>query len=388
MKIGVASNWGVGNFLFGMSLALSDICKNKRKNELFLLEAKKCGFDHKRNKKREISDELFSIFEPQIDLKVIYDESILKNGMIYRGFNFKHNLTHCQTYIQNVLKFSSRANQMCEQFLSSIDFKNSNSKDFISINIRGGDFKNYYNNNDERLDISYYDNIIQRLPDRLPIVVSVVPQEDTNEYKNKFKKYSHRIYFTNDYMQYPLCMPVTAKSAYCCISNSTFHWWGGFLNKNGKIYYPDPWFKKFKQEMWFPSFWIPVLRNHSDINSEKVNKISINKVKKKILSFPTQIDNSKKIVEITKSEKILKLVNKVNNKRSIIMKINQDGIALIDEQPEMICRNSGKDRIILFNKKTKHKVGELLQNSITKEYFVSLNIDGKTSATAWVGKEV
>ena len=61
MKIGVESNWGVGNFLFGMSLALSDICRNKRKNEHFLLEAKRGWFDHKRNKIREISDDIFSL---------------------------------------------------------------------------------------------------------------------------------------------------------------------------------------------------------------------------------------------------------------------------------------------------------------------------------------
>ena len=126
MKIGVESNWGVGNFLFGMSLALSDICRNKRKNELFLLEAKRGWFDHKRNKIREISDDIFSIFDPQIDLKIIYDQNVLADGIIYRGFDFKHDLSYCQTYIQNVLKFSDKANKLCEEFLSSVAFKNSN----------------------------------------------------------------------------------------------------------------------------------------------------------------------------------------------------------------------------------------------------------------------
>jgi hypothetical protein len=33
-------------------------------------------------------------------------------------------------------------------------------------------------------------------------------------------------------------------------------------------------------------------------------------------------------------------------------------------------------------------MGEIIKNSISKEYFVSLNVDGRTSATAWIGKEV
>lgn len=382
MKIGVESNWGVGNFLFGMSLALSDIYKNKRKNELFLLEARKCGFDYKRNKKRDISDDFLLIFDPQIELKIIHDEKIMKNGNLYRGFNFTHDLSHCRKYIQNVLRFSTKAEQICEKFLNSVKFKSKNSKEFISINIRGGDFKHYYNNIDERLEMSYYDKIINALPNHLPVIISIVPQEELDEYKQKFKKYSGRVYFTNDQIKYPLCMPLTAKANYCCISNSTFHWWGGFLNKTGKVYYPTPWFKKFEQNMWFPKDWIPIARNNNslDVNFKFENK--------KTYQFDKLDRLSVNEIVNTNGAKVLKLINKVNVKNSITVHMNEDGCLLVDGHPEMVYRSSGKDRSIIFHKKTKAKVGEIIKNSITKEYFVSLNVGGKTSATAWIGKEI
>ena len=373
MKIGVESNWGVGNFLFGMSLALSDICRNKRKNELFLLEAKRGWFDHKRNKIREISDDIFSIFDPQIDLKIIYDQNVLADGIIYRGFDFKHDLSYCQTYIQNVLKFSDKANKLCEEFLSSVAFKNSNLKEFISINIRGGDFKSYYNNIDERLEISYYDSIIDTLPNHLPIIVSVVPQEEANEYKNKFKKYSNRLYFTNDYLEYPMCIPITAQSKYCCISNSTFHWWGGFLNKTGKIYYPNPWFKKFQQQMWFPRHWIPVT--------------SIKE--KKALASPIVYPNkSVKIKHSNKSSMSIKLSNKMHPTQRVILNVEGSGKAHVSGHLDMTWRPVGKNRMSLFHTKNKSKIGEIIKNPTTGEYLVVLDVFGKTSSTAWIGKEI
>ena len=56
-------------------------------------------------------------------------------------------------------------------------------------------------------------------------------------------------------------LPIISKARYCTISNSTFYWWGAFLNKYGEIYYPQPWFKVGigpygpTQKMWYPSKW-------------------------------------------------------------------------------------------------------------------------------------
>ena len=178
-------------------------------------------------------------------------------------------------------------------------------------------------------------------------------------------------------------MSLTAKADHCCISNSTFHWWGGFLNKTGKIYYPMPWFKKFEQHMWFPKDWIPVLRNNSNLS---MNLSKVERKKTYHIDSATSVDRNKTIH--TGQIKTLKLINKLNIKNSITVHMHEDGCFVVDGYSDMIYRNSGKDRIIIFHKKTKAKAGEIIKNNITKEYLVSLNIEGRTSATAWVGREI
>lgn len=379
MRIGVEAICGFGNFLYSMSLALMDINTNKRKNELFLIESKKCGFDFKTNKVRPISDDLLDVFNLKIDLNIIHDESALKGGRIYRGFNFNTNLANCQQYIQNVMTFSEKAESLCHDFLKSIECLNRFPKEYISLNIRSGDFKYYYNNFDERIEIEYYDFLLKKLPKNLPIVVSIMPAEESHEYKEKFKKYSNRMYFINDSIEYPMTLPFISKSSHCCLANSTFHWWGGFLNQSGIVYYPVPWFKKFKQEMWMPDSWMSTSRVYSEENSYYLKD---NKITKKDLVLKNKVNNlSNKCVSID-------FRNKIDNKNKINIKIFDNFQVLINEEYSMSCYKSGKDRITLLDKETKVKAGEIIKNSITKEYFACLSIKGKTSTTAWIGKEI
>jgi hypothetical protein len=375
MSVAVESNWGVGNFLFGLSLALSNIKENNKANQLYLLESKKCGYDHKRKKIREVSDDFLSIFDPDINLKIVYAKEDCKGLHIYRGFNFQYNLENSKTYIRNVLRYQKDTFNNCNKIINQFKIKDNN---YISLNIRGGDFKTYYNNIDERLSFSYYSKIIEILPKNLKIAVSVVPQEDTQHYKKIFKKYDDRLFFVNDYIEYPLCLPILSEAKYCIISNSTFHWWGGFLNKNGKVYYPYPWFKKFNQNMWFPKGWIPA------DNSDNVSSKVFNNTSKK----SQQINHVSKKEEIFDKNIKIKLINKIHAKQFIIVNLKNDGGFELENKINWCWRPIGKDRMIIFDKKTKAKMGEIIKNSISKEYFVSLNVDGRTSATAWIGKEV
>jgi hypothetical protein len=110
--------------------------------------------------------------------------------------------------------------------------------------------------------------------------------------------------------------------------------------------------------------------------------------------FNNTSKKSQQINHVSKKEEIfdknikIKLINKIHAKQFIIVNLKNDGGFELENKINWCWRPIGKDRMIIFDKKTKAKMGEIIKNSISKEYFVSLNVDGRTSATAWIGKEV
>lgn len=255
-KIGVQSCWGFGNFLFVTSLALSNIRGNKRSNELSIIEHGNCGYDPAKKRNRYVSDYFLDLFTPKLNIEIIEkEENFYKDdpsNFLYKGFNFQYNLEQHRDYIIDCLQFSEKSEQLCNEFLNKISYKDEN-KQYICVNIRDGDFKSYYNKIDEILDPNIFIEVIDKLDKELPIIINIIPQEDKEKYKKIFEKYINRIYFCN--IDYPMFLPIIAKSDYCIIANSTFYWWGAFLNKKGKIFYPDPWFRVFNVKFWIPNGW-------------------------------------------------------------------------------------------------------------------------------------
>lgn len=124
-------------------------------------------------------------------------------------------------------------------------------KDFVSIHVRRGDYLKIDQHPVQTMD--YYNKAVDQFPNRKFLVFS----DDYEWIKNNFD--SERF----------VCFP-TQKDAfidlYCMsacsdniIANSTFSWWGAFLNKtvDKTIVYPDNWFKGKSAEI-FPEDWVKI----------------------------------------------------------------------------------------------------------------------------------
>lgn len=380
-KIGVESCWGFGNFLFAISLPLCHIKENNLKNKISIIEANNCGYDELKNEHVKVSDYFFKLFDSDLEIEVTKEELFKKNknNFLYKGFNFSYDLGTCKNYIIDCLKFSEKSEQLCENFLNKIYYKDSK-KQYICLNIRDGDFEFYYKT-DEILDpkilIELIDQIDEQLNERLPIVVNLIPKEKKEKYKNIFRKYIDRIYFCN--IEYPMFLPIIAKSDYCIISNSTFYWWGAFLNtKAKKIFYPDPWFKVFNQKMWIPQDWMKI-NNYSKkeetiihVGAYKGEEVpSYKKQYKKIIMIEADPDNFLALKEKYEKDPDVELINLIisdeegvvpfyktsNGQSNSIFKLNSPHINQFPyvKETKTINLNAKKlDSIITLNEKEKN----------------------------------
>jgi FkbM family methyltransferase len=297
-KIGVESLWGFGNFLYALSLALSNIKQHNRENNLTIVESGNCGYDHINKKQRQISEYLCCLFCPKLNIEVTNDkENFLKSNdnFLFRGFNFKFDLGPYKDFIIETLPFSNESLKICNEFMNKINYKNEK-KEYICINIRGGDFGYYYNKIDEILNPNFFFEAIDSCDPSLPIIANIIPKEETEKYKKIFKKYEDRICFSSEEINYPMFLPILAQAKYCIISNSTFYWWGAFLNKNGVIYYPDPWFRVFNQKMWMPKEWKAIKNENNTIKNK--NKTIVHVGAHFGDEVPSYKNNYKKIIMI------------------------------------------------------------------------------------------
>lgn len=107
----------------------------------------------------------------------------------------------------------------------------------IGISVRRGDYVQLQHNHCV-LSIQYYKDALQRIFDADKIFVF---SDDIAWCKeNILPAQSDFINFIEDdkFVQ----MYMMTKMTVLVLSNSTFAWWGGYLNKTGTIIIPDPWF--------------------------------------------------------------------------------------------------------------------------------------------------
>lgn len=176
-------------------------------------------------------------------------------------------------------------------------------------------------------------------------------------------------------------IPIVEASFLC-----PFNWANMYsaINKQGRYshihYVTDKW-------NFFTNFKIAMKNNLTFENEKETKKYLSNHIKSNAIldkNIRSIRDEQKHILD---KDVKLKLTNKINSKNVMIVNIMRNGSIVVDNK-DMIWQHNGKDRLSIFNKKTKIKVGEILKNAHTKEYFATLDMNGKTSATAWVGKEV
>lgn len=132
-----------------------------------------------------------------------------------------------------------------------------NVSDSISCHIRRGDYMNFPDKYTSLCDTDYYTNALEIMDDGPIIVFS----DDIEWCKENFRPAGRDLFFAKEEDYLELYLMSMCKHA--IIANSTFSWWGAWLNKhqNKKVVAPANWFtanQNRKDVNLIPQDWIVI----------------------------------------------------------------------------------------------------------------------------------
>ena len=199
--------------------------------------------------------ELFSVFNlNQSYLSATIDTSgfnfINKRGVVHyddvfdvsdntdvRGdFQSAYYYTPYRDILRDLYQFYPFITKKCEGYLKNIKTK----KELVGIHVRRTDYITL----NSALDKEYYLNLLTKFdPDKFDFVCV---SDDIRWCKENLPSY---IKFSNNHSSVDLC--ILTLCDHIIMANSTFSWWGAFLNKmGGNVYMPKVWFSETYKEYY------------------------------------------------------------------------------------------------------------------------------------------
>lgn len=254
-EIGGYSNFGLGNQMFQIATAVSYAEKNNLIATFPDLKDKKFG-GYSDNIFNKITTENFDYDSLNVEYyepSNLYNEiPLFENVRIHGYFQSEKYFIDSKKLILNLFEI--------EPSLSSYINKKYGHElfDATSCHFRFGDYTQL---NDYHLllsETSYYKNALNNLSNKRLIIFS----DDIDRCKKlKIFKDFEVFYISDETDVVDLYMMSMCKDN--IIANSTFSWWGAWLNKNNekKIYYPNKWYGEKKQwtiKHLMPNDWISV----------------------------------------------------------------------------------------------------------------------------------
>jgi len=249
--ISVRLQGGLGNQMFQIASAVSLAISN---NDTYSFNFDDCFTPNQGNKSSKYVDNIFKNIpsynnytfdkiynEPKFSFSEIpYEKNLLLNGYFQSEKYFKKNSS-------DIKKLFTLNNDDIKHISMKYDVKN-----LTCVHIRRGDYLKYKDFH-FTCDIDYYQKAIELINDTKFIFVS----DDMDWVKSNFKSdnflYSEFDDEILDFTLITMCKNVI-------MSNSSFSWWGSYLNNNnGKIIAPKRWFgltgHKDTQDI-IPNNWI------------------------------------------------------------------------------------------------------------------------------------
>lgn len=197
------------------------------------------------------------------------------NGLKYNRLSIKNSCTY-SGYFQSEKYFKSHKQEIQQLFEIKKVYRNTfkvkfeklfESNKVISIHIRSTDYAEIDNpdlgGGSLILPISYYKNCLNKI-ENLNQYKILVFGDDTSFFKNNFKTFNNFNFVSNDEITDLLLL---MNSDICIISNSTFAWWGAYLNK------------KKEKKIFTPKYWLghKVKKNHPiEITHPSWEEIEVN----------------------------------------------------------------------------------------------------------------
>lgn len=248
---------GLGNILFSFATAYSISLKNNLKFKLYYNHQ---GYLHTDpNKYKNNLFKNFSNVENISNFEVVYEKQFNnyeieipknKNVFLHGYFQSEKNFIDIRENLIEHLKPS-------KEFHDFIDEKNKDilNKQSVSIHVRRGNYKNLSNYHN-LLSPDYYYEALKEFKNHNIFIFS----DDIGYCKNIFNNYECT-YIQNDFDLYDLYLMSLCN--HNIIANSTFSWWGAWLNqnKNKKVIAPSLWFgpeSNCNSKDIIPNNWIKI----------------------------------------------------------------------------------------------------------------------------------
>jgi hypothetical protein len=200
-----------------------------------------------------------------VGIKIINEDEVGRFDIKYiqkrKGLNLYFGFWQSEKYfssikdiIYNVFTFNSTISDKTKDILDSIQ-----STESISIHIRRGDYLSQYNSIYGGIcSLSYYENAISRISDYISDPVFFIFSDDIAWAKENID-IPHSTYIDwNQKEDSWQDMFLISKCKHNIIANSTFSWWGAWLNKNPDkiVIAPQKFINNFDTPDLIPSDWI------------------------------------------------------------------------------------------------------------------------------------
>ncbi|GHT31185.1 alpha-1,2-fucosyltransferase [Bacteroidia bacterium] len=173
--------------------------------------------------------------------------------------------SYIQGYFQSEKYFVPQKNEILKAFAlkNKIDFQNQqlidkiSAENAVSIHIRRGDYQHKANSHFNLLDISYYLKAIDLIRAKIENPVFYIFTEDHEWAKKQFEHFT--IVNINKGEQSHMDMILMSCCKHNIIANSSFSWWGAWLNRNEEkiVIAPQKWFADGRKTYdLIPTNWI------------------------------------------------------------------------------------------------------------------------------------
>ena len=155
-----------------------------------------------------------------------------------------------KTFVFNIEKLNSKTTEI----LNTIQSTNS-----VSLHVRRGDYT-YNEELNNMCTLDYYNNATHFMDTKFDKLTYFVFSDDKIWIKENFKSLNFTLVDFNEKIDNWQDMFLMSKCKHNIIANSTFSWWGAWLNENPDkiVIAPSKWFKTFNYDDIIPETWIKI----------------------------------------------------------------------------------------------------------------------------------
>ena len=240
--LGVILQGGLGNQLF--QLAAAETIASETNRKVYLLDKNSPYTSH------STSNYFLTIFSKFLDYPIIEEPYVIVDEPSFKKYDWTQLIPEGPACIKG---YFQNWRYISDDFISKLVLPECHTIDGAFIHIRGGD---YVNNSLHHVDLtSYYKKAVEYFPTdtHFYIFTNDVQYAKTFTFLSKI----NHTFVNEDELMTLTMMSKCTKGGVC--ANSSFSWWGSFLNPSRTIIMPGKWFNSSDkwEDLWIEGYYFP-----------------------------------------------------------------------------------------------------------------------------------